>query len=526
MGGVKAMSMELLKENIEYEQLLQEKTADTVVKEEYVIPDVQPDVRKILMLDAKPIIMNKQVMQNKVYVEGQIKCNVLYMANVEDTNEVYNVIYTKDFSNYIEVYGAQPDMNCSVECYVEHIECNIVNERKIAIEGILQLKSSIYKKYDFEVVKDIDYMDDIQLLKNPSSVDKVIGVVQGELIGKAHMQVPMDKPEIGKVLKCDVIPHKKDVRLLEGKVQIEAFAHISLLYKVSGSRELCCLEDDVFINNEVELQGVDYFMNSSSEFNVEAIEYDIKEDDLGENRIVDVETLIRSETKVMYKAELDMIEDAYSPTKVLEMDKKNYELNIMLGQNTSEAIIKENIEVEDDNIRPMEIIMPAGKVCITDKRIVEDKVVIEGLLNVNILYKTDNEDRYVSTMKEDIPFTCSIDIPGAKIDMMCTAQVHLESIEASIEANTIAVKAIVSAYCKVNYTAHKEFLIGIVPVEDTVIKKKASITIYVVQEGDTLWKIAKKYYTTIDDLVKINDIENPDNISVGQKLIIPGRTVI
>lgn len=39
--------MELIKENIEYEQLLGEQTVDNMIKEEYVIPDVQPDVKNL-----------------------------------------------------------------------------------------------------------------------------------------------------------------------------------------------------------------------------------------------------------------------------------------------------------------------------------------------------------------------------------------------------------------------------------------------------------------------------------------------
>lgn len=518
--------MELNKENIEYEQLLQEKTVDTVVKDEYVIPDVEPDVKEILMVDSKPVITSKQMMQNKVYLEGKITFNVLYLATVEDSSEVYNVVYTKDFSNYVEINGAQPNMNCTGECYIEHIECNVINERKIAIEGIVQLKSSVYKKYEFEVVKEIEDMQDVQLLKNPSSVDKVVGTVEGEIVSKAHIQVPMDKPQIGKVLKCDVSVHKKDIKLLEGKVQIEAFAKVSLLYKALESRELCYMEDDVFISDEKDCEGVDYFMNSFSKFKVSDVDYDIKEDDLGENRIVDVEALIKNEVKVMYKFNMDMIQDAYSPSRILDIEKKEYELNVMLGQNTSESIIKENIEIQDANLKPIKVVMPLGDVCVTDKKIVEDKVVIEGLLNAEIMYGTQDKDRYISIVKEEIPFTSTVEIPGAKIDMMCDAKIYLENLEAFVEANTIAVKAVVNAYARVNYLTHKEFLINIVPKEDAVIDKKASVTIYVVQEGDTLWKIAKKYCTTIDTLVKINNIEEPDNILPGEKLIIPGRAII
>ncbi|REJ12310.1 MAG: hypothetical protein C6W58_16910 [Bacillaceae bacterium] len=41
---------------------------------------------------------------------------------------------------------------------------------------------------------------------------------------------------------------------------------------------------------------------------------------------------------------------------------------------------------------------------------------------------------------------------------------------------------------------------------------------YAVKKGDTLTKIAKKYETTVQNLVKLNNIKNPDLILVGQKL--------
>ena len=43
---------------------------------------------------------------------------------------------------------------------------------------------------------------------------------------------------------------------------------------------------------------------------------------------------------------------------------------------------------------------------------------------------------------------------------------------------------------------------------------------YIVKKGDTLSGIAKRYNTTVNALVKANNIENPDLIFPGQKLII------
>lgn len=43
---------------------------------------------------------------------------------------------------------------------------------------------------------------------------------------------------------------------------------------------------------------------------------------------------------------------------------------------------------------------------------------------------------------------------------------------------------------------------------------------YIVKKGDNLTKIAKRYGTTISNLVKLNNIADANKIYVGQKLII------
>ena len=57
-------------------------------------------------------------------------------------------------------------------------------------------------------------------------------------------------------------------------------------------------------------------------------------------------------------------------------------------------------------------------------------------------------------------------------------------------------------------------------VNEIIQERKNNKKIYFVVKGDTLSKIAKRYNTTVDALVKANDIKNPNQIQVGQKLII------
>lgn len=50
-------------------------------------------------------------------------------------------------------------------------------------------------------------------------------------------------------------------------------------------------------------------------------------------------------------------------------------------------------------------------------------------------------------------------------------------------------------------------------------------TTYTVKAGDTLYKIAKAHNTTVNELVKLNNLQNPNLIIVGQKLVISGDAV-
>lgn len=59
-------------------------------------------------------------------------------------------------------------------------------------------------------------------------------------------------------------------------------------------------------------------------------------------------------------------------------------------------------------------------------------------------------------------------------------------------------------------------------VENTATQQDAGT--YTVQSGDTLSKIARDNNVTVEELVKANNIENPDYIETGQKIIIPGIT--
>lgn len=48
--------------------------------------------------------------------------------------------------------------------------------------------------------------------------------------------------------------------------------------------------------------------------------------------------------------------------------------------------------------------------------------------------------------------------------------------------------------------------------------------IYTIQSGDTLYKIANKYNTSIDELVRLNGLTRPQSLAIGQNIFIPNES--
>lgn len=516
--------IDVIKQSLQFEQLLNQDCSNTILREEYLIPDTHPDVERILLVEAKPTITNKDIVGDKAIVEGSVEYNVIYIPRDDDA-VVNSVNYSEKFTNSFDIGENEHKVICEVECKVEHIDASIMNERKISIEGVLQLDWQVYLDTEFDFVEDLEATQGVEILKESDNIKKLAFSKEVEMVGKSVLRVGMDKPQVSKILKCSLRLHKKEMKSGEDKVYLGCYCKINILYVADDTNDIMLLEDDVYVSQDEEIIGVAPNMISYATYNVKNTDVVIEEDDLGEARIINVEFLIGGKVSVFSEEAISIIKDAYSPKFPINIEKNVHNIDALLGVQSSENIIKDNIYLKEGDFKPEKIINVTGDVIVNDKKISDDKVIVDGIIKAQVIYKTNDENNLYGHVSGDIPFTTMIDIVGSKDDMKAVIKAALESLDAVIEANTIAIKASVIINAKVFYEIEKEFISDVVEGEDEVADKKASITIYVVGKGDTLWDLAKKYCCTMQELKKINDLEEEYTLQEGEKLIIPGRAV-
>lgn len=511
----------LKKQKINYEGKNIEGTNDFLFKGEYLIPDTHPDVYKILMVDVNPKINSSEAFTDKIFVEGEIIYSVIYVADDEEKNNTYSVSYSDKFNLYIDTFGMKKENLYNVSVDVVNVKYSILNERKINIDGMLKFKSISNDILEFDVMCDLDEQDDVQLLMKDFNVCELKGNFVEELVNETSINVPLDKVSISKILVCDSSIYKTECKLLDNKVVYNAYCKIKVLYKGVNCDDLCYLEQDIYLTKEVELDGISENMIPIDSWDIIGFEYMVDEDEAGESRILNVFINLKCDLKVMNNTIMSVIDDAYSKKSLVNLVKNTYKINNIEDHVSTDSIIKDNIEVE--NI-PTNIVYSTGNCILTNKKIVEGKVIVDGIIRSEVIYRTNSVEDSFSSIIRDIPFTTFFESNNIKIDMDCIVKCNLESIDAFVEAKTIGVRGIVNVKIYVNSEIKRDVLVDMYKTQEENLVKDCSCIIYVVGEGDTLWGIAKKYCVSIDDIRRVNDLNQDDEI-IGCKLLIPSKAI-
>ena len=203
-----------------------------------------------------------------------------------------------------------------------------------------------------------------------------------------------------------------------------------------------------------------------------------------------------------------------------DLQFKQKEVNAITKKQINRNIcsIRERIsipEISSNQIYDVEI-MPD----ITNVNVLNGRIVYEGELKLNFIFSSNNNSG-IDTKRYSLPFTHNVD--NENINQNKTINTTANCID---DEFVITSDGMVD--CKVNLEFETQMhedaninLIDEINMTENTNNSNPSMVIYIVKDGDTIWEIAKKYKTTMQEIINVNNLDNGDEIYIGQKLFIP-----
>lgn len=506
------MSVETSKETLCINQIIGQKIDTIMVEEDFVVPDIKPDILNAISTSGTVCIYKKEVMDGKVKIDGCINAYIIYLAD-DERGGIRSLSVNSNFSKTIDFDKLKIGMMLESNFVLKTIECRVLNGRKISLKSIIDVNLKICSNEDLEFVKEIQGVKNIQLLNENLSVNSLLGTGISKVYAKDTIVID-NVDDLAEIMKVNVTIKNSETKISYNKVLIKSDAEVKIMYLTEDGRIN-------IVTNLIPVMGFIDMPNVSDE-NLCDVKYEIKNLLIKPNNIeehsVYVEIEIEACCNVYEKKEINLIQDLYSPS-----------INIAYKQKMIRAMSDKSITKDVCSIREKQYIQEIGNnkiydvdVCpvIVNKTILKDRVLYEGEVELKFLF-SDSGSSMVNTQNIIIPFNYNMECPGvsqtSNIDtnIEIAMQDFVVMPDTSIDIN-IDMQFITSVSNDKNINVIQE-----INIEENRQEDDYSVIIYFVKPGDTLWNIAKRFRSTVKDITQINEIEDENKIFVGDQLFIP-----
>ena len=135
-----------------------------------------------------------------------------------------------------------------------------------------------------------------------------------------------------------------------------------------------------------------------------------------------------------------------------------------------------------------------------------NKMVYEGEIELRFILA--NSDLQVDTRSAKIPFDYSVESLDDNDNINSNMAIEVMSKDFIIQDGGVISSNIDIAMNRNSYRNTNMNIINEIQTSGEREKEDYSILMYIVKKDDTLWKIAKRFGSTVEDIVRINGIED------------------
>ena len=133
-----------------------------------------------------------------------------------------------------------------------------------------------------------------------------------------------------------------------------------------------------------------------------------------------------------------------------------------------------------------------------------------------------NDDMPLYSMEGMLPFTHVIEAQGIQEGCSYYLQAELEQLSTMMaDSNELEIRAVLGLNVLVQQPMEEQIIEQIEekPLDMEKIQSMAGITVYMVKPGESMWDIAKRFYTTKGEIIRMNELED-DLVTPGQPLLL------
>lgn len=513
--------MELIKQRVHMNRCNSRENVQITLDTDFNVPDIKPDARAVMQEKGEVVIEEVRVVDGKAVIKGALHFTILYAG--EDDMPVCDLTGNIPIEEAVMLgceIGREDEI--AIHTTIDDLRGELINSRKFGIKAIVNMEVVAESVYDGEGAIDIEGDDSILKKKKSMDITRLILAKKDTLRVRDECKIPGTKDSIGRILYDDVNLLEVETRVGEDKLVVSGEASLFIIYlSADETPQLNFYECIIPLSGEVNCGGCDETNVVQAEVGVHSHEIEIKGDEDGEERVIDVEIVLDLDIKAFGEERLELLTDFYSTEKeCVPVFETSYFQNLLM-KNKSKSRVNGRIQLNPAHV-PLQIWKVTGVVRVDEKRIVEDGVEVEGVIDINILYQSADDEVPLAVAGGILPFEQHIQIPDIVPDCDIRMSAGIEQIQGALMGeNEADIKAVV-VIDVLAFNNIEEPIIADFKVEELNCSARAhepGLIGYVVKKGDELWNIAKEFYTTPDTIIEINKLEN-EMVREGDVLLV------
>lgn len=518
--------MELMKKNIHMNRWKGNASTQITLDDDFIVPDTMDDVAQVILDTGDIIVESVKNQGEKAVVKGKLNFQILYRKAEGGLQTLGGNI---PFEEQINVPGLEEKDYLGMTWELDDLSVGMINSRKLSVKAIVTLEARVETLYDAEAAVDIEKDDmgamdavRIESLKRDISVAAIAVRRKDTYRIKEDISLSGSKPSIDQILWSEMKLRGVSSKPLDGQVHVEGELMAFVIYTGEGEdTPMQWMEESIPFSGEVELpEAVEEMIPA---IGVRLIHKDLeaKPDGDGEMRELEADAVLELDMKLYEEQDMELLSDLYSTNRELALQTGEVCFDRLLTKNTGKCKISEKVTIGQGD-RILQICHSDGMVKIDEAEVKEDGLNIDGVLEVRVLYLTADDGEPVKSASEVVPFHYMVETPGINQDSVYQLNTGLEQLTAvMMGGDTVEIKAVLTLDVLVLQPVCEPVITSAVvePMDIQKLQKMPGIVGYIVQPGDSLWNIAKKFHTTVDNVMSTNGLTD-SQIKPGQRLIL------